>query len=460
MTSRMLLQLSVFLVLTAGLCLGTGCGDAWSPQLSNTRAADAVPTYSEEGPLDWSDESAGGSDSTDEPGDDDLGQDDGLTQSEAGVVALEPAPDSTTHHYRLPLIVTFDGDASGSSVSLSGPSALNADQVIPTEATWNDAHTLVSVQPGEFLLPLTTYTVTLDVGDARLDYSFTTSSAGGPIDAGVTLAGRTYALTLLGAEVIAPVGLATYVAQLPSGLAWLWGIEAGASGDELDIAVGFGEGTESDFVQDQCANTRPLGGSGAVIDLQNSYFSSSSGDFELLLGSQLLVLEQGWIDGDFASDATEVLEVGVRGWLRANDLAAFAPASEETCDWLASELSAECQTCPSGVEQCIWVELRDLGGSETALDFLDSNEDEGAGDGDDDDDGIEPGDDDTGATGDPEDSDSDDDIPPFNDDCGGPDYDPFACSIGAEAGPSASTLLLLLAGVALSVRRRSFLPIR
>lgn len=454
MTSSILCRLPSILALCALLCTGLGCAEGWGPELRNSGAADTVPAYTEEGPLDWS---SNESDGDEAPGGTEDGldsSDDSAAEAEAGLIALEPAPDSTTHHYRAPLLVTFDADATGATVTLFGPTAAAPDHVIPTEARWNELNTAVTVQPGEFLLPSTTYTVTLDVGDARLDYSFTTTSVGGPMDEGVLLGGRTYALSLQDAEVTAPAGLATFVAQLPSGLVWLWGIEAGDYPDELDIDVSLGEDADAGLVQDQCADVRPLGGSGASIDLQSSYFSSSTGDFELLLGSQFLVLEQGSIDGDFVADGTSVVEVGVRGWLRADDLAGLVPSGHESCDWLASELDASCHVCPSGSGQCIWMELRELAGSETSLSLADLEDDAAAGADDDDEDTVDESDDDTGATSDPDGSADDDDAPPTDEDCGEPDYDPFACSMGLQTRPSGTLFLLLVVCGALSGRRR------
>ncbi|MBN95073.1 MAG: hypothetical protein CL928_13560 [Deltaproteobacteria bacterium] len=433
-----------------GLCVVQGCGSAWQPELSNSRALEDVPEYTEEGPLGWGDEES--EDTATDAVDDNMDSSEGPgAGGEAGVVALEPAPDSTTHHYRAPLLVTFDSDATGATVTLSGPTAGEPDHVIPTDVRWNDLNTVASVHPGVFLLPSSSYTVTLDVGDARLDYSFTTSSVGGPLDEGASVEGRTYALSLQDASLVSPVGLSALVSQLPSSLVWLWGVEAGAYEDELSISVAMGEGVDDGFVQDQCVDARPLGGGVASVELDRSYFSNPSGDLEILVGSQLLVLEEGWIDGDFAADATSLLQVGLRGWLRASDLADIAPDSGEVCDWLASELTTDCDSCPSGTGRCLWVEVGGLSGTETSLELVaeaDEQESEDL------DDSASDGGDVPGTTGDPDGTGGTDTSPPDDEDCGSPQYDPFACSIGANAQPSGMTLLLLLSCGALSLRSR------
>jgi len=368
---RKLVVAVVLVVLPIGLA---GCFQAWNSDEDDT------PLYRGSDPFADDSESAppGTSDDDDDASSDDDDVAGGGTASEAVILELEPAPDSTSHHYRRPIAITFDGDGSGSTVRIVGPNASNAaDEVALLPQQWSADGTYVEILPAAFLAPESLYRVAIEQSGSILEYSFTTSDIGRPLDAGVSVETLTYSIGPGSGVVISPVGLAPMLQALPAELSWLWQFhsDSATAGSDLSIDTGLGSALSSGMVQDSCTPTSELLSSGLGLSLEDAYFSNAPGLMSFWLGEGLLQLEDALVDGDFAPDASRVEEVSVRGWLDSASLAQWvdsdpvSPGSTASspCDWLEYEMGAACETCPSGQEGCIWVHIASLSGAVAAV---------------------------------------------------------------------------------------------
>ncbi len=329
-------------ILVALALLGVGCSDLELSGLNRGDSDSAPPAYEGDDPLDSSDTSGSGNTSTD---DDDAGGEptDGVDETEGvpKLVETDPAPDSTEHHYRAPLSVTFDGNALGAEVVLEGPvdTETGVSEILPTTGEWNDSYTHLVVRPTQKLEPLTTYSVIVELAGAAYGYGFTTSDVGTPLVDDSTIDGQTYALSLDPISVYSPSGLEAFLAPLGSGALWLLNVQM-APGDvemgvdlaptlplsEEDVEVGASE-------QDPCSTVTAVGGIEAAVSWSNPYFSSGAQLFELELGEHTLLLEEGLLDGDFTPDGQGMSNVGLQGWLRAESLGSMLGDST-VCTWM------------------------------------------------------------------------------------------------------------------------------
>jgi hypothetical protein len=342
--------------------------------------ADA-PAYRGSDPLNEDGESLPSTDDDDaEAGDDDAGDDDddddddddmtGASNGKAAVISLDPAPGSVDHHYRRPITVTFDGDGSSAMFSVMGPDEHGTQHSIPLlPPQWNDDGTLVELSSTESLWPSSEYTVSIEQNDSVLEYSFSTSSVGEPLNQGVLIDSLSYSISPSEGFVVAPTGLAPLLAGMSADFSWLWQFHEGQSPSELSVDTGAGSFDASDLVQDSCTPTVSLLSQDATLDLDGGYFSQLSASASFWLGDALIELEDASIDGDFSSDASTIEEVALSGWLDVASLASLvsmdvspAGSADTPCDWVQQSLGEVCQACPSGSGDCIWVHVRSLSG--------------------------------------------------------------------------------------------------
>ncbi len=356
----------------------SGCEDGSLAALSQNRSTGADYDDSAMPPL------APGDDDEEDPtssDDDDTAEPD--PSYALDILDIEPPPESDDHHYRDPIVVTFNGYAAGVQLRV-----VNEDGTsLATYDRWNADFTELTVQPYElsdgsgFLRPLHTYTVGVDIGNSSLSWSFSTSVVGTPVEDPDSLQGRTYAVSFADARSPEHPGLAELLAAV-QGPTWLWQIDLSAG--NIDFNYGLGEEDDLDadgFNQDLCTPTGLVGGSDAAVDLDsNPYFSSQPGEFVLWLDGQALRFEEGWIDGDFLADGSALVEVGYRGWLRADSLSPLL--GDDTCALLASQADLSCGPCPSGEGECAWVDVRGVSGVETGAELAAVADDADCSDGD------------------------------------------------------------------------------
>jgi len=355
------------LLLSCGLA---GCWSAWDGE------ENAAPAYRGSDPFATDEESEPPGGASDDDDDDDAGSDDdddlgGDSQSEVAIVALDPEPDSSGHHYRRPITITFDGDASGTMVRVVGPSEESDEHELPLlPQQWSENGTRLEVLPSMFLFPESLYRVTIEQNDSVLEYSFTTSSTGLPIDSGVTLDGRTYSVVPADGVAVSPPALGTLLSASSPGLTWLWQLHLDASADELSIDTGLASVDGAQVAQDACTPTTGLLPAGVGLTLSDAYFANSPDRLNFWLGDGLLELEQAEVSGDISPDGSSLEEVAVSGWLVTGSLAQLigddlvgSTASVSPCNWAKEQLGVSCETCPSGGQGCVWVHVASLSGS-------------------------------------------------------------------------------------------------
>jgi len=352
------------LLLAPGLA---GCAGAFGEGLEDTPAYRGSDPFaaddSDEGSLDGS-----GDDDDDDQSSDDDEQPGGA--SDGSIVALDPSPDSTSHHYRRPITITFDGTATDAMVRVVGPSEESQEHELPLLQVWNSAGTSLEVLPAGFLLPDSLYRVSVEQNDSVMEYSFTTSSVGRPLDSDVVLEGLTYGIVLNEGVVVSPMGLASFVATIPASLSSLWQFHDMETSSGLSIDTGLAVvQDDGSSLQDVCTPTAALLPAYTGVSLEQAFFSNAPNSFSFWLGDRALQLEEAVVEGDFFPDGSSIEEVSVRGWLVGESLAQLVPADpegtssiENSCRWLEEYLEASCAPCPSGAEGCLWLHVRSLHG--------------------------------------------------------------------------------------------------
>jgi hypothetical protein len=202
-----------------------------------------------------------------------------------------------------------------------------------------------------------------------MEYSFATSSIGGPLDPDVVLDGRTYGIVLNEVVAVSPVGIASLLATIPSNLSSLWQFHSVGAGSELAVDTGLAVLQGEGVVQDACTPTHGLLSAADGLTLDDAYFSNAPDLLTFWLSDRRLEFEEAIVDGDFSPDGSSIEEVSVRGWLASESLAQLVPADssgtnsiESGCLWVEEHLAASCVTCPSGGEGCLWVHVRLLSG--------------------------------------------------------------------------------------------------
>lgn len=330
------------------------------------------------------------------------------------VTGLSPAPGSTAHHYRAPIVITFDAPVHDVAVELRGPLdnhlAAEADAEALGQADpgctpdnedsddpwttpdglvlwshrmeWNDSGTRLSIWPAVdacssprgWLLPDRDFEVSLIRDTERFTWSFRTSLAGLPLDTD-GLSG-TYAVDWSNARFAAPAALGPALEATLGDRTLL--LSPDLDDGELTWSASLGTSTAD---QDACAVADSLAEAGAFT-LDGSYFEAAPGPVTLWAGADPLRFESATFSGDLArldEDGTPILddgtpallELGFSGWLRADSLSdATGLTVEAICAAATTRHAASCETCPSGDSRCLWVELDRFGaaGAGPALD--------------------------------------------------------------------------------------------
>lgn len=345
------------------------------------------------------DDGAGGDDDTEPPNEAPL------------VVALDPEPGTDTHHYRTPVVVTFDLPSGGAAVSLYDTSGY----ALPLTQRFNDEGTQLTAQPSQWLLPGAEYTVSVDVGEASLEYTFVTSAIGSPLQSGADVGSSTYAIDFSTAESSPSPSLAALMGTLGEQAAWMWQVDFDSTDQAFGVTAGLGAYDDADgLYQDLCTATEVLATSDNPVELADPYFASAPGAMTISVDGVPLRFEQAWFDGDFVPDGTSMVEMGFYGWLQADSVEAISGPGEG-CVWLNELLGLNCEPCPSYDGECTWVEVTGLDAGRVTL-------------------GV-----DEVAEGDA-------------DDCGAEPVSLLSCS--ASGRPAASLLALLSILLAVRVRRR------
>jgi len=358
------------LLLLLPLLAMSGCAES---AIANYRSADYAPEAAGgqeyEPPGDPFDE-----DGDDEPTSDD--DDDASADPGSEILSYDPEPGSSGHHYRAPIVLEFSAYAAGAWVSLYDA---YSNYQMPLEHDWSEDGSTLTATPAHFLEPGADYVVSIDLGEAALEYSFTTSTIGLPLEGGAAaIAGNTYAISFADARSDATPGFASLLAA-STGPSWLWSVGADTSddvdGDGLaDLSISTGVGLFDDvWNQDLCTPTASLE-AGSSAQLVDPFFATDSGPMTLTVDTLQLDFEGAGYDGDFTSDGSQIVEVGFWGWLVAESVTDLA-GSKPVCDWLSSNASLECEACPTGVGECAWIEVDGLNGSLADLEFLEIDAD-------------------------------------------------------------------------------------
>jgi len=344
---------------TAALCLG-GCAGGYAAQEADLASprdyADPEDPFNS-----GEDDGDGASDDDDDSTD---GTEDPAPPEAPAVVALDPAPDTSTHHYRTPIVVTFDRPSVGATVGLYDAAGYS----LPVTQRWNAEGTQLRAEPAQWLLPGAEYTVSVDVGEASLEYTFATSDIGSPLQSGANVDGNTFAIDFSTAESTDTPALAALMGTLGTEAVWLWQVNLDSDSQAFGVTAGLG-GFDDDsdgLYQDLCTATEVLATSESPVELADPYFASSPAAMVIALDGVALEFESAWFDGDFAPDGAAMVEMGFYGWLKADSVEPMSGPGE-ACGWLGDLLDLACEPCPSGVGECAHIAVDGMEASEATV---------------------------------------------------------------------------------------------
>jgi MYXO-CTERM domain-containing protein len=311
------------------------------------------------------DESPGANSADDDDdvgGDDDDGLEDDGDPSGVSLVSTVPEAGSNTHLYRAPIRLAFSGYAGSSVVSLYDADGYS----VPSQRLWREDMSVCELWPSSPLAPDSPYRVVISLGDAAIEFQFTTSRVGTPVLPG-DVDGQVFALDFSAAESSATPKLASLLQGASASATWLLSSSAEADGS-LSFDLAFALASPSGFDQSSCSPTSALGSeadSAGALEPDGSYFIASGSGLALPLDDQSLVLDFWAISGDFGPEGDQLAGVDFVGELVASSLGLATVG--EACDLAELEFGSFCIPCLSdSTQSCIPIDLEGLSGSQSS----------------------------------------------------------------------------------------------
>ncbi len=197
------------------------------------------------------------------------------------------------------------------------------------------------------LAPSTSYTATLKYCGGEAPLSFTTSALGTPIEDGVELVGKSFAIDLSTARIVEPAGigdvLGSYLTQ-----SIIVGV-TDVSDTQIQMVGALGKEGSNPPAQDFCDPTIPFP---AADFSQAPFFSIGPEDTELRVAGFDITIGQLVIEGTLSPDASSFEGGVLSGTIDTRPLAPLLDDSGNEgaiCD-LAVNFGASCEACPADGE--------------------------------------------------------------------------------------------------------------
>jgi MYXO-CTERM domain-containing protein len=314
------------------------------------------------------DESPGSSpdDDDDDVGGDDDDVDDAAAPSGVYLVSTRPVGGTSTHLYRDPILLEFSGYAGSSVVTLYDADGYS----VPSQRVWWADMSVCELWPSSPLAPDSPYRVVISLGDAAIEFEFTTSRVGTPV-LPEDVDGRVFALDFSAAESSASPKLASLLQGASLSATWLLSPSAEDDGS-LSFDLAFALASSSGFEQSSCSPTSALGSvadSAGDLEPDGSYFFVSGSGLALPLDDQSLVLDFWAVSGDFGPEGDQLVGVDFVGDLVASSLG-FATVGE-ACDLAELEFGSLCVPCLGDPTQsCIPIDLEGLLGNQSSQEII------------------------------------------------------------------------------------------
>jgi MYXO-CTERM domain-containing protein len=322
----------------------------------------AAPEFYDESPG----SSAAADDDDDVGGDDDDDPGDDLDLSGVSLVSTVPEAGSNTHLYRDPIRLAFSGYAGSSVVSLYDADGYS----VPSQRLWRADMSACELWPSSPLVPDSPYRVVISLGDAAIEFEFTTSRIGLPV-LPADVDGRVFALDFSAAESSASPKLASLLRGASGSATWLLSPSAEDDGS-LSFDLAFALANSSGFEQSSCSPTSALGSvsdSAGDLEPDGSYFFVSGSGLALPLDDQSLVLDFWAISGDFGPEGDQLAGVNFVGELVASSLGLATVG--EACDLAELEFGSLCIPClGDSTQSCIPIDLGGISGSQSSQEII------------------------------------------------------------------------------------------
>jgi len=299
--------------------------------------------------------------SVDDDDDDTAGDDDdSVLNSGVHLTGSRPAAGSSDHFYRDIIQLEFSGYAASASVSLFDEDSYS----VPSQLLWSEDMTTCQLWPTEALQPDSPYRVVVELGDAAVEFEFSTSLFGTPVPP-ENIDGRAYALDFTAAESVDAPLLAKAIRAAASQATWLVQPSVESSG-LLALDIAFALSGDVGFEQSLCASTTSFGAAEneiGVMESGGSYFWAEGPSLSLPIDDREFVFEDWSLDGDFSPEGDLLFGVGFSGNLRADSLG--LASENDACVLAQDEFGSLCQPCTRATTNyCIPVSFGRVSGGE------------------------------------------------------------------------------------------------
>lgn len=267
------------------------------------------------------------------------------------MIAVSPNPDAVGVYYRDPIVLSFDGDGSSASWSLTAP-----DGSSPTlSAVWGDGNTMVTLSGT--LAPATTYTLGVDICGAEPSVSFTTSSLGSFDLSPSDLVDRTYSFALADAEIIQPAVLEAFDdAKLITPLGFM---VQNADDTSMELLGAVCEAQFGELVQKSNTETWDFP---AADFTAAPYFSTDIDELTIVYEDDAagvprtdIVLYEFKFDGVFSADGSSIEHGAIDTLVDSRGLGPLfnlADTDDAVCTF-AADFGVTCAECPDGGAYCL-----------------------------------------------------------------------------------------------------------
>ena len=273
----------------------------------------------------------------------------------ASVLSATPGDAAAGVYYRDPLVVSFDGDGSAATFSLTDSSG----DSYALFSAWSEGN--VQATFDVVLAPDTTYTLTAAVCDSAISHTFTTSHAGAPLIGGAeSLIGLTWKFRLSDdADITEPAFLDALASQYLT-VPILVGVTY-ADATTFDLLGSLGLYNQNDGTYTQDRSEDPWDFPPADFS-QSPYFDTTAPLVTLFYQSVELPIEQFHLAGTIADDGSAIIEGRADGYLDTRNAGVFfnQPDNyEAVCD-LAGSAGVTCVNCGDGLPYCLFIRAENI----------------------------------------------------------------------------------------------------
>lgn len=265
---------------------------------------------------------------------------------------VTPADGASNVYWRDSIALTFDADASATSIVLSDASGAEVE----TDLSWDASRMNVTVVPALPLSPSTTYGLSVVGCGNDVTYTFSTAQWGEPLEvAPIDLVGRVYNFDLAGADYAKPEGLGTLLGLYLTEPLLFQVTDVTPGGITLMGAQGMVDGTSGEIVQNRSFSTWDFG-QASFSDAP--FFGATTAGIAIDYAGSVIPMHNFHVEGTFSADGELIGGAMASGYGDTRDMGPLLQLGGDpnaVCDFAAG-LGLDCVECPDGNPWCLEIE--------------------------------------------------------------------------------------------------------